>query len=69
MICLPTQLFNEYQTMSSLKLHIHTFPVPTPIPIVFPDTAEHNGRYSEGSHTQFSELYVIHSPSELKAQP
>jgi len=24
-------------------------------------------RYSEGSHTQFFELYVIHSPSELKA--
>ena len=46
-----------------------------PMPIVFPSTAEHDGpysedgRYSEGSHTQFFELYVIHSPSELKAQP
>ena len=39
------------------------------MPIVFPNLAEHDGRYSEGSHTQFFELYVIHSPSELKAQP
>ena len=69
MICLSTQRFNKYQMMLSLKLHIHTFPVPTPTPIVFPDTAEHDGLYSEGIHIQFSELYVIHSPSELKAQP
>ena len=37
--------------------------------IVFPDTAEHNGWYSEGSHTRFSELYVIRAPSEIKAPP
>ena len=47
----------------------NTFPDPTPIPIVFPDTAEHDGRYSGGSHTKFSELYVIHALSELKPPP
>jgi hypothetical protein len=39
------------------------------MPMVLPDTAEHDGRYSEGSRTWFSELYVIHTPSELKAHP
>ena len=39
------------------------------MPIVLPDTAEYDGRYSEGSHTKFAELYVIHAPSELKPQP
>jgi hypothetical protein len=52
-----------------MKLHTHTFLDPTPMPIVFPDTAEHDGRYSEGSHTIFSELHVIHAPSELKPHP
>jgi hypothetical protein len=50
-------------------LYIHAFPDPVPMPIVFPDTAEHDGRYSEGSRTKFSELYVVHAPSELKANP
>ena len=50
-------------------LHIQTLPVPTPMPIVFPDTAEHDGRYSDGNHTTFSELYVIHAPFELNARP
>ena len=39
------------------------------MPIVSPDTAEQDNRDSEGSHTMFSELYVIHALSELKAQP
>jgi hypothetical protein len=39
------------------------------MPIVFPDTAEYNGRYSEGSHTAFFELYIIYALSELKAPP
>ena len=68
-MCLPTQRFYEYQMLRTLKPHIHTFPLPTPMPIIFPDIAEHDGRHSEGIHTQFSELYVIHSPSEPKAQP
>jgi hypothetical protein len=49
--------------------NIYTFPDPTPTPIVFLDTAEHDGRYSEGSHTTFSKLYVIHAPSKLKPAP
>ena len=52
-----------------MKLHIHIFPDPLATPIVFPDTAERDGRYSEGSHSKFSELYVIHTPSGLKAPP
>jgi len=68
-MCLPTQHFSEYQMLSPLKLHIHTVPLLLPTPIVVPDTAEYQGRYSEGIHTRFSELYVIHSPSELNAQP
>lgn len=55
--------------LSTVKLHIHTFLLLVPTPIAFPDKAEHDGRYSEGSHNQFSELYVIHSPSAPKAQP
>jgi len=31
----------------------------------FADTAEHDGRYSEGSHKTFLELYVIQAESEL----
>jgi hypothetical protein len=38
------------------------------MPIIFPDTAEQDGRYSEGSHTRFSESYIIHTPSGLKAR-
>jgi hypothetical protein len=45
----------------------HTSPDPTPMPIIPPDTAERDGRYSGGSHRRFFELYVIHSPLELKA--
>jgi hypothetical protein len=41
----------------------------TPMLIVVPNTAEQDGRYSKGSHTKFSELYIIHAPSELKATP
>jgi hypothetical protein len=52
-----------------LKLHIHTLPYPTPMAIIFLNTAEHDGRYSEGNHTEFSESYVIHAPSKLKPQP
>ena len=49
--------------------HIKTLPVPRPIPIMFPDTAEHDGRYSDGNHTTLLELCVIHVLSELKAKP
>lgn len=52
-----------------LKLHIHTFPDPTPMPTVAPDTVEHDGRYSEGSHKTFSDLYVTHAPSKLNPPP
>jgi hypothetical protein len=48
-------------------LNNHTSPDPTPMPIIPPDTAEHDGRYSGGSQRRFFELYVIHSPLELKA--
>ena len=62
-------LCTEFQLVSTLKLHIHTFPDPTPIPTVSADTAEHDGRYSEGSHTTFSELNFIHTLSELRLKP
>ena len=29
------------------------------MPIVFPNTAGHDGRYYKGTHTRFSESYVI----------
>lgn len=51
---------------SGSTVHIHTLPVPTPILIVFPDTAEHDGRYSERILTRFSESYIIH---KLTSQP
>jgi len=37
--------------------------------MVLPDTAEHPGRYSDGSHIRFSELYVIQSLFRLKSMP
>jgi hypothetical protein len=62
-------LHTESQLFSMWKLHMHTFSDSLPMPTVLPDTAEHDGRYSEGSHTRFSELYVIHAPSELNPPP
>ena len=52
--------------LSEMMLHIHTFPDPEPIATVLADTAEHDGRYSEGSHKMFSELNVIQALSELR---
>jgi len=49
--------------------HIHTLPDPTPTPIIFLKTAEKDGRYSVGSHSTFSELYVIQVKSVLKPPP
>ena len=43
-------------------------PLPTPRPTIFPDTAEDNGRYSEGSHTRFCETRLIHTLFTLKAR-
>jgi hypothetical protein len=37
----------KFYDESSLTLHIHTLPVPTPMPIIFLDTAKQTGRYSE----------------------
>jgi hypothetical protein len=59
----------ESQLLSTSKLHIHTLPDPTPMATVFADTAEHDGRYSDGNHTTFLELYVIHAPLELNPPP
>ena len=38
------------------------------MPVIFPDTAEQDGRYSNGSYTKFSESYVIYTPFRLKAR-
>jgi hypothetical protein len=62
-------LCTESQLLSAMKLQIHTLPDPTPIPTVFADTAEHDGRYSKGNHTTFSEPYFINAPSELNPPP
>jgi hypothetical protein len=35
------------------KRHNQTFPDPVPMPTHLPDTAEHTGRYSVGSHNRF----------------
>jgi hypothetical protein len=51
------------------KTHNHTFPEPVPIAIAVPDTAEQDGRYSEGSHNSSFELYVVHTLSPLKPTP
>lgn len=48
---------------------MYTLPNPTPKPIVVPNMAEQDGRYSEASRTKLSKLYIIHTPSGLKATP
>jgi hypothetical protein len=49
--------------------HIHTLLDPAPTPIIFLKTTEQDGRYSVGSHSTFSELYVIQVESALKPPP
>ena len=46
-----------------------TRPDEQPIVTTDPATAEQNGRYSDGSHSNFSEHHVIHIPSGLKPYP
>ena len=52
------------------KLNIKTRPEAQPIAMVdavtADDNGDDNGRYSKGSQSKFSELCVIHIPSELK---
>ena len=49
-----------------MKLNIKTRPDAQPMATVDAVTIDVDGRYSEGSQSKFSELYVIHIPSELK---
>ena len=69
------QLFHVYNLLSihvrvsGLTLQVHTLPVATPIPILFPHTAEHDGRYSDGIHNKFLPPYLIHMLSELRLVP
>ena len=48
-----------------MKLNIKTRPDAQPMATVDAVTAEHDGRYSEGSQSKFSELHMTHVPSEL----
>lgn len=52
-----------------VKLHIQTLPLPTPMPIVSAAVAEHNGRCSDGSHTELWESFRIHNPSGVTPTP
>lgn len=61
--------YTESSSFLKLNLHIHTFPEPKAMLAVSAATAEHVGRYPRGSHTSFSELYVIHALSELNPGP
>ena len=48
-----------------VNLNINTRPDSEPMETVDSATAEHDGRYSEGSHSKFSELHVIHVRSKF----
>lgn len=52
-----------------IKLNIKTRPDTQPMATVDAVTAEYNGRYSRGNQNKFSELHVIHLPSELTPWP
>ena len=58
-----------YLGTSGSTLQVHTLPDPTPIPTVFPHTAKHDGRYSDGIHKTFVLSYLIHKLSELRLVP
>jgi hypothetical protein len=63
-------LFYIYvRTSVGLMLHSHTLPVPTPIPTVVPYTVEHDGRYSDGTHSMFFPLCWIHVLFVLRLGP
>ena len=62
-------LYEHSQDVSSSTLHIHTLPDPTPMPTVFPDIAEHDGRYSDGNHIKFLDPCFIQVLSALRAIP
>ena len=48
-----------------IKLNIKTRPDAQPMATVDAVVAEHDGRYSEGSQSKFSELHMIHVRLEL----
>jgi len=50
----------------TLKLHIHTLLNLMLTPIIFPDIAKYNGRYSKGSYIKFFKLYIIYTLFEFK---
>jgi hypothetical protein len=54
---------------AGLTLQIHTLPDHTPIPTIVPQTDEHNGRYSDGTHSILLPACLIHMPSEPKLVP
>lgn len=55
----------EVTGSSAENVIMRTRPDAQPTATVDAVTAECNGRYSEGSHSKFSESFIIHMPSEL----
>jgi hypothetical protein len=55
--------------VSDRASHIQSLPLPTPMPILFPEIAGNYDRNSDGNHTRLLDSYIIHDPSELDLSP
>ena len=58
--------YEQIRACARSILQVHTLPVPTPIPTMVPHVDEHDGRYSDGTHSMFFPSCLIHALSELR---